>query len=115
MSLLFSPMLSLADAVRVHGIYYDFYGDEATVTHGNSTYSGFIDIPSTVTYNGKTYTVTCIGTQAFRNNTYLHSVTIPTSVKTIDQEAFYGCSSLTSITIPDNLKTICRDAFSGCI
>ena len=55
----------------VKGIYYNINGDEASVTYkgqnytiGNTTYpfyndnSGEVIIPETVTYNGKTYTVT---------------------------------------------------------
>ena len=83
--------LMAADPVRVHGIYYELLGDEATVTKGDITYSGVLAIPSSVNYNGRQYQVTSIGYQAFINRSDLISVTIPESVISIDVLAFYGC------------------------
>ena len=80
---------------------------------GNSI-SGSVTIPSTVTYEGTTYSVTTIGYYAFYNCSSLTSVTIPESVTTIGYYAFYNCSSLTSVTIPDNVTTIGEGAFSNC-
>ena len=51
---------------------------------------------------------------AFWNCSSLTSITIPSSVKSIDSFAFYGCSGLTSITIPSSVTSINSYAFSGC-
>lgn len=56
-----------------------------------------IVIPTTVKDNY--YTVTQIDPQAFMNNSYMESISIPLSVTTIGDEAFYGCSKLKSIAI----------------
>ena len=64
---------------KVNGIYYEVSGDNVTVTCG-IYYSGDIVIPSSVTYKGKTYSVTSIGERAFYFCTGLISVTIPNSV-----------------------------------
>ena len=89
----------------------------ATVTYNTTTapgtYSGDVVIPSTVEYNEHTYTVTKIGADAFKNSTGLTSVTIPTSITTIEK-AFNNCTSLTSITIPSSITTMITGAFSGC-
>ena len=70
-------------AVTYRGRSYGDYSNE---------YSGAVTIPSTVTYNSKTYRVTSIGFTAF-----------------------YDCSSLTSITIPESVTGIGSYAFRGCI
>lgn len=61
-----------------------------------------LTIPSTVTIDGKEYSVTSIGYRAFEGCICLTSVTIPTSVTSIGHFAFSNCSNLTSITINGN-------------
>ena len=72
------------------------------------------NIPSTVTYNGTTYSVTSIGSSAFSGCSGLTSVTIPNSVTSIGYEAFEYCSGLTSVTIPNSVTSIGGYAFYGC-
>ena len=118
-SLLSTTVFSAYD-FEVDGIYYDscWYNDnEVSVTYkswNNPTYSGSVLIPSTVTYNGITYSVKEIGGSAFEGCTGLTSITIPNSVTSIGYEAFYRCSGLTSVTIPNSVKRIGSDAFKGC-
>ena len=80
----------------------------------NNRYTGDVVIPASVTYGGKTYSVTNIGVSAFRGCSDLTSVTIPNSVLTIDDYAFQDCSSLTSVTIPNSVTSIELGAFKGC-
>ena len=57
---------------------------------------GELDIPSTVDYEGTTYTVTEIGEWAFKNCVGLTGqFAIPSTIDTIQQGAFYGCSGFT--------------------
>ena len=79
-----------------------------------SDYSGDIIIPQTVTYNGKTYTVTSIGWYAFSQCRNMTSVTIPNSVTYIGESAFQDCTGLTSVTIPNSVTYIGSYAFNGC-
>ena len=81
----------------------------------SSDISGSVVIPSTVTYNGTTYSVTSIGYNAFEGCSGLTSVTIPNSVTSIGGLAFYGCSRLTSVTIPNSVTSIGECAFRGCL
>lgn len=76
-------------------------------------YSGSRNIPSTVTYNGTTYSVTSIGESAFTNCGDLTSVTIPSSVTSIGDNAFANCG-VTSVTIPSSVTYIGRYVFSDC-
>ena len=116
------PLVVCAYDAKIDGIYYDFdqTAKTATVTCRNfgssneSAYSGSVNIPATVNYNGETYSVTSINFEAFRYCIGLTEIFIPNSVTSIGNYTFEGCSGLTSITIPNNVTTIGDYAFSGC-
>ena len=80
----------------------------------DTKYSGDIVIPEQVTYNGRTLTVTSIGSSAFYGCSGLTSVSIPNSVTSIGGSAFYGCSGLTGVSIPNSVTKIRDNAFDGC-
>ena len=82
-------------------LYYYIISDSTVeVTYYNSNYvSGDVVIPSTVTYNGTTYSVTSIGEGAFLSCSGLTLVTIPNSVTSISNGAFIECSGLISINV----------------
>ena len=71
-------------------------------------------IPSTVTLNGKDYSVTSIGTGAFYECTALQSVQFEAPIKSIGFMAFALCTGLTSIALPEGLETIGQSAFAYC-
>ncbi|MBR5673147.1 MAG: leucine-rich repeat protein [Muribaculaceae bacterium] len=115
----------------VNGIYYNINGDEATVTYeyneyyynsGNPYYKyynsilGNVTIPETVTYNGKTYTVTAIGNYAFchTNSEGISGISIPITVTSIGKYAFQDCDKLLEITIPESVTKIGDYAFYDC-
>ena len=91
--------------VTYRGTSFDQYSNE---------YTGSVVIPSSVTYNGTTYSVTTIGSEAFYSCSGLTSVTIPNSVTSIGWSAFDGCSGLTSVTIPNSVTSIGSSAFFDC-
>lgn len=99
-------------------IYYETINDgtELEVIENASVgcYSGSVNIPDSVTYMNKTYSVTSIGRNAFSNSSDLSAVTIPNSVTSIGKDAFWGCCGLTSVTIPNNVTKIGDSAFNGC-
>ncbi|MEE1253883.1 MAG: leucine-rich repeat domain-containing protein, partial [Paludibacteraceae bacterium] len=100
---------------KQYGIYYNFLDDKhVEVTSGYSEYSGQIKIPSTVTYNGRTFKVVAIGEEAFFKDTGVESVTIPNSVSSIGELAFGTCIRLKSITIPNSVRYIGPGAFGAC-
>ena len=117
-SLILSVVFSTSASayVKIDGIYYNIFSDEtAGVTYGEEKYSGEVVIPSSITVEGKEYTVTSIGVKAFVSCFGLTSVTIPNSVTSIGSYAFQYCSRLTSVTIPNSVTSIGNSAFSGCI
>ena len=98
--LLLSAATASAHDFEVNGIYYNINSDgtSVSVTYKGSSYSsysneysGAVTIPATVTYSGKTYSVTSIGDSAFYGCRGLTSVVIPNSVTYIVSYAFYEC------------------------
>ena len=108
------PLAAKAYDAKVDGIFYKLSGTEAEVTYkkeGKQSYSGVVTIPSSITYKGKTYNVTSIGSDAFNGCVDLTSVTIPNSVTSIRDWAFLNCSGLASVDIPNSVKDIGKGAF----
>lgn len=103
----------------VDGIYYNKSGSNAIVTYKDDvnyrTYSGKVNIPEIVSYNGVKYTVTGISNFAFLYCDSLTEISLPASISSIGQSAFWGCESITAINIPDNVSTIKAMAFHGCL
>ncbi|MCR4816204.1 MAG: leucine-rich repeat protein [Bacteroidales bacterium] len=95
-------------------LYYTIISGATVSVSGGYNIYGDLTIPSSVTNNGTTYTVTTIGSQAFNCNQGLTSVNIPNSVTTIEQSAFLACSGLTSLTIPNSVTFIGVYAFTEC-
>ena len=106
---------------------YDFQSGDLyyNITSSSEPYTVEVDgsiygiitatIPTNVTYDGTTYTVTSIRKYAFNECFSLRSITIPNSVVSIGNEAFFGCSFLTSVkieaTTPPSLGS---DVFALC-
>ena len=73
-------------------------------------YDSLITIPSSVTYEGQTYTVNAVDKEAFYMQKGMHTVILPASVTTIDSGAFYG-STLHQIGMSPNVTHINYYAF----
>ncbi len=76
--------------------------------------TGILNIPSEVSHEGQTYTVTSIGAFAFINNMALTSVSIPNSVTSIGEYAFADSRNLTSLSIGSGVTRIDNLAFYNC-
>ena len=67
-----------------------------------SSYTGDIVIPSAVVCNGKNYTVTAIGRNAFAGCVNVASLSVPGSVTNVYDYAFKNCTSLTKLRLEDD-------------
>ena len=76
-------------------------------------FMGNVTMPSVVTNNGVTYTVTEIADYAFEYAEYLKSINIPENVLKIGAFAFMSCPELTSIDVSKNVNSIGDGAFAG--
>ncbi|MBQ7532452.1 MAG: leucine-rich repeat protein, partial [Bacteroidales bacterium] len=72
---------------------------------------GKLHIPSTITHNNTTYTVTAIAPVAFRFCVNLEEVEIDEGVTTIGNFAFVGCKNIEAISLPSTVTTIGGGAF----
>ena len=114
LSLIFYASYVEAYDFEVDGICYtvsSFEDNTVAVDGLNDSMSGIIDIPSTITFSGKVFTVS--GIKSLQNSK-IESVIIPYSIVEIGDFAFRK-SSITKLVIPDNVKTIGSGAFSGCV
>ena len=100
LTLLCLSLSARAHDAEVDGIFYNLDADNKTATvtfKGNNCasydneYSGDVEIPETVTYDGITYSVTSLGRFCFAGCRSLTSITIPNSVTSLGDYCFEGC------------------------
>ncbi len=99
---------------------YMFTGNSLNLTLEVVEYKGYgyygdriIPVPATVKIDGKTYTVTGIGT-AFAGDTHITGITIPSTVTYFKSGAFEGCSGLSSFTVPSSVTSLPDKCFKDC-
>ena len=113
-----TALTAVAQDFSSGGFSYNITGDntvEVTKDYmGGTQYSGNVTIPSTVTYNGKTYTVDAIGAYAFQYCEGLTGVTMPNTVTTMGDYAFGDCPALASVTLSNSLQSVGYYAFQNC-
>ncbi len=104
------PKEAIVDGLKY---FYTTGSTTATVIQDDSYESlTEVDIPPTVSIDGKDYTVTAIGDNAFRSCHSISEVTLPNTLKTIGASAFWNCNSIESITIPASVESIGSSAFA---
>lgn len=106
--LFFLPVVASAYDVEIDGIYYDVVSKAkvAEVTFGENKYSGDIVIPATIEYEGVVCSVKSIGSGAFTDCSGLTSLTLSEGIETIKSGALQVVRNLKSVTIPTSLTTI---------
>ena len=121
---LLTGIASWAHDFEVDSIFYNITSTKnltVCVTYKGSSYyeykneySGDVVIPSTVAYDGKTYSVTSIKDYAFYYCSGIKSITIPESVTDMGDYTFGYCTGLKSIVIPESVTSIGDHTFEGC-
>ena len=88
------------------GIYYKLQDNKALVTNRDAdynTYSGHVEVPSTVTHDGVTYRVTGIGDKAFAMCEDMESISLP-YIESIGHYSFARCTGLREVTLGKAFK-----------
>ena len=85
---------------------------EVTGKESCTPYSGNINIPATVTYNGETYDVVALGEKAF-SQASLSGITIPSSVTRIKYGCFLFANCPSTINVPASVTDIETLAFAA--
>ena len=100
--------------IEVDGIYYNITSAntvEVTYKDNNySSYSGYVIIPSQITYNSVNYSVTAIGDSAFYNCS-VDSVEIPETVTRIGIATFKNCNRLSKVTCKAIVPPVMENSF----
>jgi len=104
---------AVADILIDQGVEYSYSGSTASVLGYTVNLGSSVSIPASITVGGTTYSVTSIADNAFRDNTSLSSVSIPSSVTSIGNYAFYFDSSLIRVSFNGNAPTINTNSFIG--
>lgn len=118
--LLLLPLQVFGYSFAVDGIYYSITNSQKKyvgVTYKDrnfASYSGAVSVPSTVSYNNVTYSVTSISTNAFYNSSELTSVELPSTLTSIGANAFENCSKLSEVVVPSSVTLIDTYAFYNC-
>lgn len=115
-TLTFLPIGAVAATpIRIGNLKYTVNADGESVTvSGTSGNPTQLNIESSISSNGRNYTVTEIATWAFNKCNTLTEVTLPNTVDEIGYQAFFNCSNLTNVTIPEGVTKIGQAAFYGC-
>lgn len=96
-----------------NALYYPPFGDDWWTDQQPNLW-GDVIVPSTIEYEGETYTVTEVAENAFCRTTAVSSVKLPKTIKVIGSSAFKMCTELTSINIPEGVTIIGNQAFYSC-
>ena len=124
------PISLMAQTViNSDGIRYLIENDHALIGRQDKDLSGAVVIPSSISYDGKSYNVTgfvaptnltawssnevtCEG-GAFQD-CQITSIVLPNTITSINAGAFDGCRSLTKIVLPEQLTNIGAASLANC-
>ena len=101
---------------EINGLSYQLLCDNTAKVLNSPNYSALtsVTIPGSVSYEGTTYAVTEIATNAFKDCYSLTDVTIHEGVASIQSLSFRNCSNLTFVTLPSTMTYIGVGALSFC-
>lgn len=103
-----TPTITPTPTSNVNLYTYTVTNNTATITKYNGTETT-VYIPEQL--GG--YRVTAVGDDAFKNNTYIEEVTIPSPIQTIGSYCFSNCVNLEKVSMSDTVKTLGEGTFSN--
>lgn len=102
----------MSGGIGYHVLSSEDHTVEVTGKESCTPYSGNINIPATVTYNGETYDVVALGEQAF-SQASLSGIIIPSSVTQIKYGCFLFANCPSTINVPASVTDIETLAFAA--
>lgn len=93
------------------GISYQITGKNTAVCIGAASPKKKVTVAASITYKGKSYLVTELGTKAFYMDKTLEYLNLGKNVKKIRRSALERCTQLKRVTFGRNLTTIEKRAF----
>lgn len=112
-----------AQTFAFEGLIYKASGSKLTVQKagtkvttgeaGPTEYTGDIVVPSSISYEGKNYTVSEFAGAAFKA-TAITSIVCPEGMVKLPKGAFQNCEQLTKVVLPSTLTTFSNMTFTGC-
>lgn len=87
---------------RITSLGWDEETQMELYTPSYTNLSGAVTIPSTVTYNGTTYSVVDIEQEAFWACVNVTSISIPATVTSIERNPWNYCDALNQLTVDEN-------------
>ena len=95
------------------GLKYECLLDEATL-YGYEGEPVNIEVPESFEAYGRTIKVTGIGYAAFDRCLSLKTISLPNSIKKMDECVFWCCENLEKVTLSENITEIPRGTFLSC-
>ena len=99
---------------QLDGIVYKVTNTKNKTVSVSGGAAATLKIPSKITIQNETYTVTAIDAKAFSRSPVIKKVVVSDTITDIGDQAFAGCKNITSVTIGKNVKTIGKKAFYNC-
>ena len=120
-----SRSLMLLLIIAAMSVFFGVSASAKKVTSGDFIFETATSGATLIEYKGKatsveipskvgSYKVTTIGAEAFWQNKTMTSVTIPSTVTSVEYAAFNECTSLTKVVLPSSVKTIGKAVFWYC-
>ena len=86
----------------------------AIIAANREGYKGEVTVPSTVSYQGKVFTVNEIDDKAFYGANEMLTIVLPEGITLIPPYTFQDCTALTKAGIPSTVTEIGSNAFAYC-
>ena len=121
-----SSVIELGETFKLNGMTFARWdADEVSLVSVDSTLSGSLTVPDTVTYDGRTYTVSelcAVDAQGYFHsesavirNGQVTEIVLPSSLQQLRYGALSGNKALTRVTLPRALSHIANDVFRDCV
>ncbi|MDE7096999.1 MAG: leucine-rich repeat domain-containing protein, partial [Muribaculaceae bacterium] len=89
--------------------------ESAAIADANKEgYTGVVNVPATISYQGKEFIVDEIDEKAFYGASEMTSVSLPLGIAVIPQYTFQDCTSLASVSLPATVTELGSNVFAYC-